>query len=79
MNDKIWSELSVKDKKIAHAISETPSGKISDIRNLAEIASNEFAPYKKRLLRKCIISNETGYVRFTLPFFDEYVKENYYM
>ena len=39
---------------------------------------NEFNPYRKRLIRKGIVSGETrGYVYFTLPLFDEYVVANY--
>ena len=41
--------------------------------------SNEFSPYKKRLMRKGIIGEEDGYARFALPLFDEFVKENYYV
>ncbi len=76
--DKIWSELSEKDKKIVHAISKASSGKIQEIRGMLSMESNEFTPYKKRLLRKGIIGDESGYARLTLPLFDEFVRENYY-
>ena len=40
--------------------------------------TNEFNPYRKRLIKKGIVSGEMrGYVYFTLPLFDEYVIENY--
>ena len=40
--------------------------------------TNEFNPYRKRLIRKGIVSGEMrGYVYFTLPLFDEYVVANY--
>mgnify|MGYP000629942261 len=40
--------------------------------------TNEFNPYRKRLIRKGIVSGEKrGYVYFTLPLFEEYVIENY--
>lgn len=74
--DKIWSELSKKDKDIVYAISKTPSGKISDIRKFLKMDSNEFSPYKKRLLRKGLIANENGYARLVLPLFDEFAREN---
>ena len=76
--DKIWSELSEKDKKILYAITKTEKGKVLDIRKYLGIESNEFTPYKKRLIRKGVISDETGYARLTLPLFDEFIKENYY-
>lgn len=50
---------------------------ISGIR-VSEMETNEFNPYRKRLIRKGIVSGETrGYVYFTLPLFDEYVVANY--
>ena len=40
--------------------------------------TNEFNPYRKRLIRIGIVSGETrGYVYFTLPLFGEYVVANY--
>lgn len=39
--------------------------------------TNEFNPYRKRLIRKGIVSGENrGFVYFTLPLFEEYVKDN---
>ena len=75
--DKIWSELSMKDRRVLFAISQVPSGKIFDIRNILEMKPNEFTPYKKRLIRKGIIYDEQGYAIFALPLFDEFVNENY--
>ena len=76
--DKIWSELSEKDKKITYAISQPETGRVRDIREKLGMESNEFSPYKKRLIRKGIIGEEDSYARFVLPLFDEYVKENYF-
>ena len=76
--DKIWSELSPKDRMVAKAIADVKSGRIKDIREQLEMETNEFNPYRKRLIRKGIVSGEMrGYVHFTLPLFDEYVIENY--
>ena len=76
--DKIWSELSAKDRMVAKAIADEKSGKIKDIRERLEMETNEFNPYRKRLIKKGIVSGEMrGYVYFTLPLFDEYVIENY--
>ena len=75
--DKIWSELSEKDKRIVYGIVQVPSGKIKDVRELLELSSNEFTPYKRRLIRKGVICDESGYARLALPLFDKFVKENY--
>ena len=75
--DKIWSELSGKDKVVAYAIATTPTGKVKDIREKIDMKSNEFGPYKKRLIRKGIVGDDDGYARFTLPLFDEFVQENF--
>lgn len=77
--DKIWSSLSGKDKKICNAIAKVPSGKILDIRALLDMSTNEFNPYRKRLIKKGIIDgNERGTIKFVLPLFEQYIEENYY-
>ena len=75
--DKIWSELSQKDRVVARGIAETDSGKIKDIREHLGMETNQFNPYRKRLIKKGILSGEMrGYVYFTLPLFEDYVLEN---
>lgn len=75
--DKIWSELSRKDRVVARGIAETDSGKIKDIREHLRMETNQFNPYRKRLIKKGILSGEMrGYVYFTLPLFEDYVLEN---
>ena len=75
--DKIWSELSLKDRMVAKGIADVKSGKIKEIREYLGMETNEFNPYRKRLIRKGIVSGEMrGYVSFTLPLFDKYVIEN---
>ena len=76
--EKIWSELSSRDREIAYAIAKCNSGKIKDIRQFLDIESNQFNPYRKRLIKKGIIDgSEYGIVKFTLPFFERFVVENY--
>lgn len=75
--DKIWSELSQKDRIVARGIAEVDGGKIKDIREYLGMETNEFNPYRKRLMKKGIVSGETrGYVFFTLPLFERYVIDN---
>ena len=76
--EKLWSELSPTDKKVSYAIAKTSDGKIIQVRENIGMTTNQFNPYRKRLIQKGIISgDEHGYVSFTLPFFKEYVLENY--
>lgn len=76
--EKIWSELSRGDKRIAYGIAESKSGKISEIRSALQIQTNEFNPYRKRLIRKGLLNgDERGYVHFVLPMFEQFVIENY--
>lgn len=75
--DKLWSELSEKDRLVAKGIAAVKSGRIKEIRERLGMESNEFNPYRRRLIRKGIVTGENrGYVYFTLPLFDRYVEEN---
>ena len=75
--EKIWAELSDGDRKVLYAIATTEGGMLSAIREKLSMTSNQFTPYRSRLIRKGIISGETyGIVKFELPLFDEFVKEN---
>lgn len=72
--EKVWSELSKRDKEIAYAIANCKDGQIINIRKELGIESNEFNPYRNRLIKKGVINGETrGYVSFTLPYFGEFV------
>ncbi len=76
--DKIWSELSRKDREVLYGIAQIKSGRIGEIRELLGLSTNEFNPYRQRLIRKGIISgDERGYVRLLLPFFDQYILANH--
>lgn len=74
--EKIWDELSETDRKVAAAIAKVPDGKISEIRKLLNMDTNQFNPYRIRLIRKGIADgNQYGILRFTLPEFEEFVEE----
>ena len=76
--DKIWSELSSKDKAVLYAMCETPRSKVSEIRNKLQMSSNGFTVYRNRLLRKGVVySPEYGYLAFPLPRFREFVARTY--
>ena len=76
--EKIWMELSPRDKDMLYALAETDSGMVADIRNRLNMKPNEFAPYRDRLIRKGIVDGgERGRLEFALPFFEEYVLDHY--
>ena len=78
--DKIWSELSAKDRKVLYVATKTENGKIAEIREMLKMESNEFSPYRERLIKKGLLNgDERGYVKFELPLFEEYVKDHYEM
>ena len=76
--EKVWSGLSEGDKRVAYGIACSKNGKISEVREILGIETNEFNPYRKRLIRSGLINgDERGYVSFTLPMFEMFVKDNY--
>ena len=71
--DKIWSELSAKDREAVIAIAKSGTGKVSDILLRLDSTAGKFSPYRDRLIKKGIVSDGTrGYLSFTLPLFGEY-------
>ena len=72
---KIRSELSPTDRKVALAIARVPSGEISQIRKLLGYSTNEFNPYRNRLIKSgVILGPQPGFVEFALPWFGEYLQ-----
>lgn len=69
---KIWSELSKNDRDVVLAVQRVPSGEISGIRNILGWTSNQFNPYRDRLLKAGVLmSPQSGYVSLALPWFGE--------
>lgn len=76
--EKIWSELSAKDKSVAYALAKSENGSIRRIREFLHMETNQFNPYRQRLIRKGIVDGSTyGILHFTLPLFDLFAIENY--
>ena len=76
--DKIWEELSTREKEILGSLAKVPNGEILKIRENINMDTNNFNPYRKRLIRKGVIkANGRGYIEFQLPLFGEYINENY--
>lgn len=74
---KIWSELSSKEKEIAIVIAKGKT-KIKDIREAAKLNSGEMSTYRRRLLIKGIVdASNYGSLTFTLPRFSNIIKQWY--
>ncbi len=75
---KIWSELSLKDQRIVYGIAKAKSNKTKDILSSCSLNSNEFNPYRKRLVDKGVIDNKIrGLIKFVLPLFKEFAIDRY--
>lgn len=72
--DKIWMELSAKDRKLAYGIATSGTCEASDIQAVIGITAGSYSVYRDRLLKKGIVeSPEHGKLQFTLPLFDRMV------
>ena len=70
---KIWSELSANDREVVRAIHQSQSGEIAQVRKILGWTSNQFNPYRDRLIKAGVITGpETGYVQLALPWFGEF-------
>ena len=75
--EKIWSELSAKDKDVVVAMSKCEGSKVEAIRKEASMDSNTFTVYRKRLLKKgIVVATSYGNLDFVLPRFGEFVLRN---
>lgn len=76
--EKIWYELSGKDKQFLYGVASSRNGKASEIKEILGIANNEYTPYRDRLIKRGILNgNEHGTLMFSLPLFEDYVRSNY--
>ncbi len=75
---KIWSELSRQDKEVVLAISRVPTGEVAEIRKILNYTSNQFNPYRDRLIKSgIVISPANGLLEFALPWFGEFANFAY--
>ena len=76
--EKIWQEMSHQDRRVLWGIAKTPDGEVANIREILNMTSNQFTPYRTRLIRKGIVNGDSyGVLRFELPLFERFVLENY--
>ncbi len=72
--EKIWSELSQKEKDIIAILAENESTKVIDIRERLNYKSNEMSVYRDRLKKKGIIDvSSYGSISLKLPRFGEVI------
>ena len=73
--EKVWSEMSLGDRRFARGLASTEDGKAKNIKQKAEMTDGEYSVYRDRLIKRGILSSYGhGYVEFSLPLFEEYVK-----
>ena len=71
--EKIWSELSEKDKSVLRAMSGEQSSRVENIREKLNMTSNNFTVYRNRLLKKgLVVVPGYGRLSFALPRFREF-------
>ena len=72
--EKVFSEMSSGDRKFVYSLACTEKGKAKDIKTKGSFSDSEYSVYRDRLIKRGIINgSEHGFVKFTLPLFDEYV------
>ena len=74
--NKIWSELSPKDRKVLQAVAETEDRSVHAIKDRLKMTDNEWNPYRQRLIRKGVVNgSQRGFLRLTLPLFDQFITD----
>lgn len=72
--NKLWDELSGKDRKVLRGIVEAEDSSVRAIKTKLRMSDNEWNPYRQRLIRKGIVDgSQRGMLRLTLPLFDQFV------
>lgn len=74
--NKIWEELSPKDRRFLTVMSGKKEKTAAEIKEALGVKDSEFSPYRQRLIRKGIVDGSTrGILRLTLPLFDQFVQD----
>ena len=74
--NKLWSELSQKDRRVLRGIVEAGDPSVQAIKAQLQMTDNEWNPYRQRLVRKGIVDgSQRGMLRLTLPLFDQFVRD----
>ncbi len=71
---KLWTEISQKDKEVLIGMATTSDNHVASIRESLNMSSSLFSVYRKRLIKKGILSTSNyGQLDFALPQFKEFV------
>ena len=72
--EKIWAELSPKDRQVLGGIAKASDPAIKAIKAQLGMTDNEWAPYRQRLIRKGLVDgSQRGLLQLTLPLFDQFI------
>ena len=72
--DKMWVEISDKDKQLLYGVARSDSGKAKEIKEIAKLSDDTYSVYRDRLIKKGLVDGkEHGYLRLTLPCFNDYI------
>ncbi len=72
--EKIWLKMSHCDKAVLFAMVKARDTKVASVREVLAMPSNNFAIYRKRLLKKGVVAvSEYGHLEFVLPRFKEFI------
>ncbi len=73
--EKIWSELSEKDRHVMRAITESKDKSTASVLKAAKMEKNEFSVYRDRLKKQGLLdTSKRGFVYFQLPRFEEFIR-----
>ena len=74
--NKLWTELSPKDRQVLRGIVETEDHSVQAIKAKLKMSDNEWNPYRQRLIRKGVVDgSQREMLRLTLPLFDQFVMD----
>lgn len=78
--EKVWDEMSSGDRRLAYGVAKSENGKAKEVKSIISMSDNEYSVYRDRLVKRGVLNGkEHGYVRFTLPMFEEYAVRSYEM
>lgn len=73
--DKLWDDLSQKDKMFLYGFKEQRNNKIMDVMKASGISKESFSKYRDRLLKRgVIVANTHGYLSLNLPRLINYIE-----
>ncbi|SDB34389.1 DEAD/DEAH box helicase family protein [Eubacterium oxidoreducens] len=70
----IWEHLTEKEREVVCAIAHSKEHRVSEIRKILNMESNQFSPYRENLKECGLIDTSTyGRIYFSLPRFEKFV------